>query len=126
MVIFKCVILGRPISKKNSLQMAVNKKTGKTFPVQSEAYKKYEKKAKQELAGKQTVPVNFPVNVQCTYFMPTKHRVDLCNLLAATCDVLVKYGIIEDDNSSIVAGHDGSRVLYDKENPRTEITISRF
>lgn len=27
-------------------------------------------------------------------------------------------------NSRIVAGHDGSRVLYDKENPRVEITIS--
>jgi hypothetical protein len=36
------------------------------------------------------------------------------------------YGIIEDDNSQIVAGHDGSRVRYDKNNPRTEIEITEM
>ena len=41
-------------------------------------------------------------------------------------DILVDAGILEDDNSNIVAGHDGSRVLYDKENPRTEILITRI
>lgn len=35
-----------------------------------------------------------------------------------------RFGVIKDDNSRIVAGHDGSRVLYDKENPRVEITIT--
>ena len=47
------------------------------------------------------------------------------NLLAAVDDLLVEAGIIADDNSKIVVSHDGSRVLYDKENPRTEITITR-
>lgn len=58
--------------------------------------------------------------------MPTRRRVDLVNLLEATCDVLVRYGIIEDDHCGIVASHDGSRVLYDKAHPRTEIYISRL
>lgn len=62
--------------------------------------------------------------MQCLYYMPTRHRVDLVNLLQATCDILVKAGIIEDDSSKVIAGHDGSRVLYDKENPRVEITLS--
>ena len=48
---------------------------------------------------------------------------DLVNLQEATLDVLVKYGVILDDNSNIVASMDGSRVLYDKNNPRTEIDI---
>jgi hypothetical protein len=39
---------------------------------------------------------------------------------------LVAYGIIADDNSNIVASMDGSRVLYDRENPRTEIYINKF
>jgi hypothetical protein len=39
--------------------------------------------------------------------------------------VLVKYGAIIDDNSLIVASMDGSRVYYDKDNPRTEIYIER-
>jgi Holliday junction resolvase RusA-like endonuclease len=55
--------------------------------------------------------------------MPTKRRVDLTNLLEAIDDVLVKYGVLKDDNSEIITSHDGSRVLYDKDNPRTEVAI---
>jgi Holliday junction resolvase RusA-like endonuclease len=56
--------------------------------------------------------------------MPTKRRVDLVNLQESTLDVLVAYGIIADDNSNIVASMDGSKVLYSKENPRTEVEIT--
>ena len=69
--------------------------------------------------------INYPVNVQCLYYMKTKRKVDLNNLLEATTDILVKYKILEDDNSKIVASHDGSRVYYDKDNPRTEIIITK-
>lgn len=55
--------------------------------------------------------------------MPTRHRVDLVNLLEATCDILVKANVIEDDNCKIIATHDGSFVTYDKNNPRVEITL---
>ena len=55
--------------------------------------------------------------------MKTRHAVDLTNLLEAVDDVLVKYGVLEDDNSRIIVSHDGSRVLYDKQRPRTEVTI---
>ena len=56
--------------------------------------------------------------------MPTRRRVDLVNLIEATTDILVKARVLEDDHCRIVAGHDGSRVVYDKENPRAEITIT--
>ena len=49
---------------------------------------------------------------------------DAVNLLQAVCDILVKYNVIADDNSNIIASFDGTRVLYDKEKPRTEITIT--
>lgn len=68
--------------------------------------------------------IHDPVNVKGVYYMPTRHRVDLCNLLEATCDILTHYGVLEDDHSRIVASHDGSRVRYDKDNPRVEITIT--
>ena len=55
--------------------------------------------------------------------MDTLRRVDLSNLLEATCDILTHYHIIADDNSRIVASHDGSRVLLDREHPRAEIYI---
>ena len=122
----KYIIPGRPISKKNSIQMAYNKKTGKMFPVQSEAYKRFEKEAKQSLFPKPEKPIDKPITLTCLYMMPTHGKVDLCNLLGGTCDILVKYGILADDNSSIVVSHDGSRVLYDKENPRTEIFIEEI
>ena len=57
------------------------------------------------------------------FYMPTKRRVDLTNLLEAIDDVLGKYGVLKDDNSEIITSHDGSRVLYDKDNPRTEVVI---
>ena len=55
--------------------------------------------------------------------MDSLRRVDLANLLEATCDILTHYGVLKDDNSRIVASHDGSRVLLDREHPRAEIYI---
>ena len=37
--------------------------------------------------------------------------------------MLVKAGVLEDDNRNIIAAHDGSRVYWDKEHPRIEIWI---
>lgn len=123
-------IPGRPVSKKNSLQMAFNKTTGKSFPVQSAAYKAYERKAKSSLKPMEE-PISYPVNIKCTYWVTKnkdgsipKTKLDLVNLLAATDDVLVKYKIIEDDNCKIVAGHDGSRVIYTSGEEYTEIEIT--
>ena len=48
---------------------------------------------------------------------------DLTNLLEAIDDILVSYGVLSDDNFTVIVSHDGSRVYIDKENPRTEITI---
>jgi hypothetical protein len=37
---------------------------------------------------------------------------------------LVKGRVLEDDNSQVVYGHDGSRVRSDRDNPRVEIEIA--
>ena len=70
--------------------------------------------------------IDYPITLRCIYYMPTRRKVDLCNLLEATCDMLVHHKVISDDNSGIVCSHDGSRVYYDKENPRTEVEITKF
>ena len=67
-----------------------------------------------------------PYNVKCLYYMPTRRKVDKTNLESAIMDILVDARILKDDNSSIVAATDGSRVMYDKENPRTEIFIEEL
>ena len=67
-----------------------------------------------------------PVEVTCRLYRETRHKVDLTNLLSAIDDILVHFGVLEDDNCKIIVSHDGSRVLYDKEHPRTEIHIRRY
>ena len=108
--------------KKNSQQIIINKATGRPMIIQSKRYREYEKKCGWFIQGKGE-KINEPVTVKCLFYMPTKRRVDLTNLLNAILDILVKYEVIADDNSNIVYSTDGSRVLYDKENPRTEVTI---
>ena len=112
-----------PISKKNSQQIFVNRKTGRPFIMPSEQYRRYEREA--ALFIPRDICIDRPVNVQCLFYMPTRRKCDLTNLLEAIDDILVKFRVLADDNFTIVEGHDGSRVLYDKDNPRTEIYIER-
>ena len=121
--LYTATIHGAPRTKKNSQQILINPKTHRPFVMPSKAYKEYEALCLSQLRKIET-PISTPVNVQCVYYMPTHRRVDLCNLLEATSDILVRAGVLSDDNSDIVASHDDSRVLYDKNYPRTEITIT--
>ena len=121
--LYTATIHGAPRTKKNSQQILINQKTRRPFVMPSKAYKEYEALCLSQLRKKET-PISSPVNVECVYYMPTLRRVDLCNLLEATCDILTRAGVLADDNSDIVVSHDGSRVLYDKNYPRTEITIT--
>lgn len=111
-----------PRSKKNSQQLYKDRNTGRTFIAPSRAYKQYEKDSRWFMpkVGK---PINTPVNVCARFYMGTRRRVDMVNLQEALLDVLVAHGVLEDDNCKIVVGMDGSRVLYDKSNPRTEVFI---
>lgn len=117
-------IQGNPITKKNSFQMARNPKTGAMFPVQSKAYKGYQTKALKQLKQIKTEPIKKPVNICYKFYMETRRPVDSLNLCEALDDILVKAGILLDDNRDIVASHDGTRVWHDKTNPRTEIIIT--
>ena len=121
-ILYEEVIPLNPRTKKNSQQIVINKKTGRPFVMQSSKYKEYEKNAGWFLK-KLPNPINEPVNVKCVFYRETRIRCDLSNLLEAIDDVLVTYGVLSDDNFTVIVGHDGSRVYIDKENPRTEITI---
>ena len=111
-----------PITKKNNMRIAFNRGTGKPFILPSSKYVEYEQNALWFIPKNKHI--NEAVNVKCLFYMPTRRRVDLTNLLEAIDDVMVKAGLLEDDNFNIIAGHDGSRVLYDKEHPRTEVEIT--
>ena len=110
-----------PVTKKTHQQII--KVKGRPMVIPSKQYKQYEKDCEKYIEAIPFSAIDCPVNVKCLYYMPTKRRVDLVNLEECTCDILVKFGILADDNSNIIVSMDGSRVLYDKENPRTEIEI---
>lgn len=114
-------LLGAPRTKKNS-QRIFKGRGGQPFLVPSAAYAQYEKDCLRQIhSPRQPVAA---VNLKCVYYMPNRRRVDLVNLMEATCDILVKAGVLDDDCAAVVAGHDGSRVKYSKECPRTEIEIT--
>ena len=115
-----------PVSKKNSQQILMNKKTGRPFIMPSRKFKEYEEQAAWFLKPRPPRPIDCGLTVKCLFYMPTRRRVDLTNLLEAVDDLLVSAEIIADDHCGIVVSHDGSRVLYDKDNPRTEVTITRM
>lgn len=111
-----------PISKKNSQQILINRATGKPFIMPSKKYKEYESAAMWYIPKR--IYINAPCNIKCLFYMPTKRRVDLTNLLEAIDDTMVKAGLLADDNYTVIQSHDGSRVLYDKSRPRTEVYIT--
>ena len=113
-----------PRTKKNSGRIIWNKKHNRPMFIPSQSYVDYEKECGYYL--KNVEPFLTACNLQCLFYMPTHRRVDLNNLLNAITDILVHYGILIDDNSNIIKGFDGSRVLYSKENPRTELIITEF
>lgn len=121
---YRYLIPGAPRSKKNSPRIVTNHKTGKPFILPSKKYSDFEATVSYFLQPKPKKPIDYPVTVRCLFYMPTRRRVDKSNLEAAIHDILTKYDIIEDDNRDIIASTDGSRVYYDKENPRVEIEIS--
>ncbi len=115
-----------PVTKKNSQQILKNKKNGRPFIMPSRKYREYEAAAAEFLKPLPPRPIGCALNIQCLFYMPTRRRTDLTNLLEAVDDILVHAGIIEDDHYGIVAAHDGSRCLWDKDNPRTEIIITKI
>ncbi len=120
------IVQGDPRTKKNSSRIVKMGNYHRIMP--SKAYMEYEKDfVKQCMILKvKDLKLCSKYNIECHYFMKTKRKVDLTNLLSGTMDCLVTAGVIEDDNCHIAYSHNGSYVSYDKENPRVEILIEEI
>ena len=133
----KITITGVPRTKKNSqsvhyvgVRCPKCKKGTRAVVAPSSAYKVYEAQAVRQIQ-KPGAPIAHAVNVKCVYYLPLnkdgsmpKRLPDLTNLLEATDDILVRAGVLIDDNLSVIASHDGSRAVFGNEAPRTEIEIT--
>jgi Holliday junction resolvase RusA-like endonuclease len=119
----KLTLLGQPITKKNSQQIIMAGK--RPCIIQSKAYRQYEKLAKQQIALLGICkPIITPVEVKCLYYLATTRTPDLCNLMAATHDILEHCGVILNDE--LIKSVDGSRIIGKDPEPRVEIEIKEM
>ena len=116
-------VTGNPIVKKNTQKVVWRR--GRSIVVYSAQYRSWWNNAMDELAvqKKPAEPIDYPVILVCKFFMQTRRVVDLSALYEGIQDTLVKAEILKDDNFNIIVGHDGSRVLLDRDNPRIEVAI---
>lgn len=120
------IIIGPPVTKKNSQQIAVNKKTGARFVVQSEKQKKWAKSAKEQLVWQYRIgmfsgAITAPVNLSAVIYRE-RATGDLLNYLAAVSDALEGAGVIVNDKQ--VVSLDGSRLDKDAQRPRVEVLLT--
>jgi len=111
------------IPKKNAQQII--RKGNRSFIIQSDRYLQFEKDCGYFL-NKYNINIDYPVNLKCTFYVPDKRKRDLVNLLNAIQDILVKYGVIADDNYNIVSKVDGSQIIYEKNRKETIVEITRI
>lgn len=119
-----------PKTKKNSHRISgcgprcpVCGKYKKQFVRNGSGTTEFAFRAAKYLHPKPEKPLPGKVHIVYRLYTGTRRRVDDLNLYEALDDILVKERILEDDNRNIIRSRDGSRVLYDKENPRAEIYI---
>lgn len=110
-----------PVTKKNHGQIVTVK--GRPMMIPSKEYRQYEKDC-EPFIPKIPKPIDYPVTVSAHFYKNTKRVCDLVNCLQALLDILVKYGVIADDNYTVVKSVDRSRVSVDRENPRTDVLIT--
>jgi hypothetical protein len=122
-----------PRSKKNAHRISgcgkrcpVCGKYAKQFIRNGNTTTDYAFKAVQYLQPKPHKPIEGPVWLVYKLYTATWHRKDDLNLYEALDDILVSNGILKDDDRKTIRSRDRSRVLYDKENPRSEIYIYKY
>lgn len=122
-----------PKAKKNTHRIAgcgtrcpVCGKYAKQFVRNADKTTEYGFKAAKYLHPKPKKPLEGPVHLVYRLYTQTWHRKDDLNLYEALDDILVKEGILADDDRKTIRSRDGSRVLYDKDNPRAEIYIYEY
>lgn len=123
------IIKGNPIIKKNGRPIHRNHRTGR--PILGKSKKLIDAEADalwqiKEQSGDiiEPLPIAYKMHIKFLFFRADRRHVDLSNLYEFPQDILQKSGIIQND--CLIESHDGSRKLYDKSNPRTEIYICLY
>lgn len=110
-----------PRAKKNNPRV-VKSSSGKVLVLPSAAFEQYQENCGYYIPCKWAC-ISQPVNVCMKFYTDTRRKVDKTNLESAMLDILVHYGVLADDCRDIVYSTDGTCVEWDRDNPRTEISI---
>lgn len=89
-------------SKKNSKRIVGRGK--RMFIISSKNYLEWEKEKADEIYGQpdEINAITTPIRLSITFSSSTKRKWDLSNKVESIQDLLVKVGVLEDDNWSIV------------------------
>ena len=117
----RITLKGRIPSKKNS-----KLRTWKKL-ISSKDYQSRENEQLKSLENQvKPLGLNKPLYVNYAFYFPDNRKTDLSNKIESINDLLVKYGLIEDDNRKIIKGIHATEIGVDKENPRVEIELLDF
>ena len=94
--------------------------------IQNKKYTDFERECKKYIPVLREPPIAYKVNLKCKFYVCDARRRDIANYLEAIQDILVKYGLLADDNYNIIASIDGCSMEIDRENPRVEIEIKKL
>lgn len=116
------VLLGQVPAQKNAKRMAINKRTGKPFPVTAKAVKEWQNDVSKQLLSQYKGCADGKVTIAYEFFVKDNRRRDLDNMIASVNDALVKAGLlIDDDWQHLAIGAADAEI--DTKNPRVEIWI---
>lgn len=115
-----------PRTKKNSQNLI--RVGNRMMPIPSKLYREFEDTCQLLISKDKRLMIDYPVNVKAIYHVQRNARIDKTNLESALMDMLVKCEVLADDSAlkpAIVVSTDGSKVIYNKEYPHIEITITK-
>lgn len=118
----KIVIPLPPRTKKNHSRI-ITLRNGRKMLRPSKQYEQFEAECVAFLLKYRDLKIDYPINLKCIFYKDKNYNSDLVGYIQAIQDILVKYGILADDNDKIIVSLDGSRCYIDKVNPRIEIEI---
>lgn len=114
-------LTGHIVSKKNSKRAFM--RNGRQFVLPSLAYADWEKDALRQLTIQKVRPVQSPVSLKMNLWARDNRTSDLENKVSSIQDLLVKAGIIPDDDWKTLPEVSAIYMGLDKKNPRAEVEL---